>query len=99
MPLTDEQLDRVITKVSGWQADHDLLVKISTSIEMMNKAYRDDRTKVISDMAMMDNKVGALHSRCDNITKDISKLHWMLSGAVVAVSGVTTIATLIIKLT
>lgn len=92
--ISDDQISKILDKMTGFKEDHDLLVRISTSLEQLSKSQIDERERTLVTISRIENSVSAAHTRIDNL----SKFHWMVSGAVATVAVAVTVTTFLLKL-
>ena len=95
MSFTDEQIEKIVDKISGIKEDHDLLVTIATTLESMNKHHVEERDRTIVSLSEVKSSVSAAHNRIDGVVK----FHWMSLGSLGTVGIMISIVMLILKLT
>ena len=96
--ITAEQaekiVDRVVKAISNTHADHDLLIKISTRLELMDKRLVDDRDSVKIEIAKLEGLYRAEHRRIDEEVKFRHKF----IGACSAIAAISSIYILVFKI-
>lgn len=75
-------------------SDHDLLVRIATTLEQLNKSHEEERERVAISISRVENKADTAHTRIDGVVK----FHYMTLGSVGTIAIVLTIVTFILKL-
>lgn len=88
--------------MNGWDgkdrrmsnSDHDLLVKIATTIESIVKNNSEERERIAIAIADIKRTADSAHVRIDGV----QKFHYMTLGSVATVGIVITVVAFILKL-
>lgn len=75
-------------------SDHDILVRIVTTLEALNKSHEEERERVAISLARVENKTDAAHLRIDGVVK----FHYMTLGSVGTIGIVIAVVAFIMKL-
>lgn len=75
-------------------SDHDLLVRIATTLESLSKRHEEERERVAITISRVENKADAAHTRIDGVVK----FHYMTLGSVGTIAIVLAVVTFILNL-
>ncbi len=92
--ITEEFIEKIVDKMTGLKSDHDLLVKIATTLESISKSNEDERERVAIAIADLKNKVDSAHIRIDGVVK----FHYMTLGSVATIGIVITVVLFVLKI-
>jgi len=91
--MNEENIAKILQNITGLKDDHDLLVRISTSLEQLNKSQKEERERTVVSIAKIESSVLAAHTRIDGIVK----FHWMALGAFTTITVTIALATFVLK--
>lgn len=95
MPEDDSYFAQFIKEMKHRMDDHDILVQIATTLELMRKSYEQDKIQMAVNVAEVKNMATSAHERIDQEIK----FRWMVFGGGTALAGMTAIITLLLKVT
>lgn len=90
--MTDEQFSKLIHVLELKSNDHDLLVRIATTIDNINKSRQEESERQSKHLGKLEDSTVSAHKRIDDLKIDMTAYLNRFQGIVIAINVIGFIA-------